>query len=304
MLTPLTLAVSGVFVSVLLMTAAIAVLLSGRDQVTGRRLSELTRISKTPQILSEILSVQHVQSTGILASLATFVKKSPKETSRLNARMHRAGYKSSSAGIVLSLSEMVLPVLLALPPMLLLGGGQRWAVGGLCAAIGFFGPGLFVERQIKTRQRQIEEGLPDALDLLVVCIEAGSGLDQALMKCAEELSLVYPALGEELRQVNTETRAGKPRLEAFKALADRTRVDDIRSLVGMLIQTDRFGTSVGQALRTHSETSRTKRRQRAEEAAQKIGVKLVFPLVLFFFPAFFVIVLGPAALTFMQTFGT
>jgi tight adherence protein C len=149
----------------------------------------------------------------------------------------------------------------------------------------------------------LQDGLPDALDLLVVCIEAGSGLDQALNKTADEIGITYPLLGEELKMVITEIRAGKSRLEAFKSLAQRTKVEDIRSLVAMLAQTDRFGTSVGQALRTHAETSRTKRRQRAEEAAQKVAVKLVFPLVLCFFPALYVVILGPAIIQFKNTFG-
>src|SRR4029078_9396977 len=118
----------------------------------------------------------------------------------------------------------------------------------------------------------------------------------------EELALAYPNLAEELRMVNVEGRAGKPRIEAFKNFADRTKVDDVRALVSMLIQTDRFGTSVAQALRTHAEVSRTKRRQRAEERAAKIGVKLVFPLVFFLFPAFYVVTLGPAVIQFVRVF--
>ena len=152
------------------------------------------------------------------------------------------------------------------------------------------------------RRREIENGLPDALDLLVVCIEAGSGLDQAIVKSSEELTIAYPTLAEELRILTSEIRAGKARMDAFKSLAQRTKVDDVRALVAMLLQTDRFGTSVGQALRTHADTSRTKRRQRAEERAQKVGVKLVFPLVLFFFPAFYVVVLGPAIIHFIRDF--
>ena len=144
--------------------------------------------------------------------------------------------------------------------------------------------------------------MPDALDLIVVCIEAGSGIDQALMKAGEELVLPYPALGDELRILTMEVRAGKSRIEAFKNFAQRTKVDDVRSLVAMLIQTDRFGTSIGPALRTHSEVARSRRRQRAEEQAQKIGVKLVFPLVLFFFPAFYIVVLGPAIIQFVHQF--
>ena len=119
---------------------------------------------------------------------------------------------------------------------------------------------------------------------MIVCVEAGCGLDQAIVKATDELEIAYPALRDELRLITTEIRAGKPRLEAFKNFAARTSVDDVRSLVAMLVQTDRFGTSIAQALRTHAETSRTKRRQRAEERAAKIGVKLVFPLVFFLFP--------------------
>jgi tight adherence protein C len=136
--------------------------------------------------------------------------------------------------------------------------------------------------------------------LMIVCLEAGASMDAAILKVSDELALAYPALADELRMVVTETRAGKPRLEAFRNLASRTGVDDVRSLVAMLVQTDRFGTSVAQALRTHAETSRTKRRQRAEERAAKIGVKLVFPLVFCLFPAFFVVTLGPAVIKFIR----
>jgi tight adherence protein C len=135
---------------------------------------------------------------------------------------------------------------------------------------------------------------------LIVCLEAGLGIDQAISKCGDELALAYPALAEELRMVNVEGRAGKPRIEAFKNFADRTKVDDVRALVSMLVQTDRFGTSIAQALRTHADVSRTKRRQRAEEKAAKIGVKLVFPLVFCLFPAFYVVTLGPAILKFIE----
>src|SRR4029450_11453055 len=130
--------------------------------------------------------------------------------------------------------------------------------------------------------------------------EAGPALHKAIVKCAEELPTAYPALAEELRLINVECRAGKPRLEAFKNFASRTKVDDVRSRVAMLVQTDRFGTSIAQALRIHAEVSRTKRRQRAEERAAKIGVKMVFPLVFCLFPAFYVVTLGPAIVKFIE----
>ena len=142
--------------------------------------------------------------------------------------------------------------------------------------------------------KAIENGLPDALDLIIVCIEAGSSLDQAIVKASDELEITHRPLAHEMRMITTEIRAGKPRLEAFTNFAQRTKVPDVRSLVTMLTQTDRFGTSVSQALRIHAETSRTKRRQRAEERAAKIGVKLVFPLVLCIFPAVYVVCIGSA----------
>jgi tight adherence protein C len=171
------------------------------------------------------------------------------------------------------------------------------------AIIGYLTPSIVLDRRIKLRQKLIQNGLPDALDLMIVCLEAGLALDGALLKCSDELHVAHPDLAEELRLINVETRAGKPRLEAFKNFALRTKVDDVRSLVAMLIQTDRFGTSVAQALRTHAEVSRTKRRQRAEERAAKIGVKMVFPLVFCLFPAFYVVTLGPAVIKFVRAFG-
>jgi tight adherence protein C len=140
------------------------------------------------------------------------------------------------------------------------------------------------------------------LDMLVVCVEAGLGLNQALVRVADEIEHVSTVMSEQLAMINLEMRAGTPRDEALKNFADRTGVPDIRSLVSMMIQTDRFGTSVADALRVHSDTMRTKRRQRAEEAAAKTTIKLVFPLVLFVFPAMFVVVIGPSALAIYRTF--
>src|SRR5690606_20145245 len=152
------------------------------------------------------------------------------------------------------------------------------ALGGL--ALGYVLPGMIVARLAKRRAHRIRLSLADALDLLVVSVEAGLGLDQAMTRVGTELAFAHPELSEELKLINLELRAGKARAEALRNLADRTGVDDLSSLVTMLIQTDKFGTSVAQSLRVYSETLRTKRRQRAEEAAAKTGVKMVFPLVL------------------------
>src|SRR5207249_736441 len=167
-------------------------------------------------------------------------------------------------------------------------------------ALGYLLPSMALGRLAKRRQHRIRLGLPDALDLLVVSVEAGLGLDQAIQRVADELGFAHPDLCDELRLINLELRAGKPRTEALHNLGERTGVDDIISLVAMLVQTDKFGTSVAQSLRVHSETTRTKRRQRAEEAAAKTGVKMVFPLVICIFPAIWIVTIGPAAIKFIQ----
>jgi tight adherence protein C len=170
--------------------------------------------------------------------------------------------------------------------------------GGLA----YLTPALVVRRQTKARQKAITNGLPDVLDLLIVCIEAGSALDQSIVKASEELELAHPLLARELQLISTEIRAGKSRLEAFQNFSQRTGVEEVRSLVTMLIQTDRFGTSVSQALRTHADTSRVKRRQRAEERAAKVGVKLVFPLVFCVFPAVYMVCIGPVGIQIYRAF--
>jgi tight adherence protein C len=189
----------------------------------------------------------------------------------------------------------VVPLLGATPIQVLMA--VVW-LGGL----GWVGPVFYVRSRLKARQKDLQKAMPDMLDMLVVCVEAGLGLNQALVRVADEIDHVSVNMSEQLALVNLEMRAGTPRDEALKNLADRTGLADMKSLVGMLIQTDRFGTSVADALRVHSETMRTKRRQRAEEAAAKTTIKLVFPLVLFVFPAMFVVVLGPSVIAIYRMF--
>ena len=230
------------------------------------------------------------------------VPKSPKEMGRLRRRLAMAGYPDSSAVVAFALAQLITPVLFVLVTVWLAGIGRGLLFGLFAGAIGYMLPGVILARKIELRKRAIREGLPDALDLFIVCVEAGCGLDQAIVKASNELEITHPALAYELRLITTEIRAGKPRLEAFKNFAARTKVDDVQSLVALLVQTDKFGTSVAQALRVHAETSRTKRRQNAEERAAKIGVKLVFPLVLFLFPALYIVILGPAVISFVRVF--
>ena len=230
------------------------------------------------------------------------IPKSPKEMGRLRRRLATAGYTSPSAVVLYTLANLATPVVFGLVVVTALGVSKGWLFALFAVAVGYLLPGVILSRKIERRKREIREGLPDALDLFIVCVEAGCGLDQAVVKASDELGLSYPALAYELRLITTEIRAGKPRVEAFKNFAARTKVDDVQSLVALLVQTDKFGTSLAQALRTHADTSRTKRRQDAEERAGKLGVKLVFPLVLFLFPALYIVILGPAVITFLRVF--
>src|SRR5262245_5145325 len=292
---------AAVFISVALVAGLAMSTVLSSTSAERRRLRAVTRPTDAIP-LPETLPLSADQRRDFWQSVAPVLGLSQKEFNRLRQRLARAGYKHGSAPIVYTAVERVGPVLAAAVPLLVWTPPQAYFGAAIAAGVMFFAPGLVVDHALAVRRQAIENGLADALDLLVVCIEAGSGLDQAIVKTSDELAIAYPVLAEELRIVITEIRAGKPRIEAFKSLAQRTKVDDVRALVAMLIQTDRFGTSIGQALRTHADSSREKRRQRAEEKAQKIAVKLVFPLVLCFFPAFYVVVLGPAIITFVRSF--
>ena len=169
--------------------------------------------------------------------------------------------------------------------------------------VGFLSPRYLLRRMIRSRQLMIRWGLADALDLMVISIEAGLGLNAAMVRVASELKDVHPDVSDEFEMANLEIRVGRERDEALRNLAERTGVDDLRSLVAMLIQTDKFGTSITRAIRIFSDSLRTKRRQRAEQAAQKAAVKLLIPLALFLFPTLFIAILGPAAINLMDTLG-
>jgi tight adherence protein C len=237
---------------------------------------------------------------GALKRLGEKAPRSPRELGSLRLRLLQAGFRRDEAltiffGIRVAFALLMF-VFLSSPwvgrPNLMM------ALGG--AGLGYLLPGIVLARLAKRRQHRIRLSLADALDLMVVSVEAGLGLDQAIARVAQELAFAYPDLADELRLINLELRAGKPRAEALRNLADRTGVDDLSALATMLIQTDKFGTSVAQSLRVQSETLRTKRRQRAEEAAAKTGVKMVFPLVFCIFPAIWVVTIGPAAIRFVN----
>jgi tight adherence protein C len=167
-----------------------------------------------------------------------------------------------------------------------------WIAALMVAA--YFAPDFWVDYRAHRRRERIRLGLPDALDLMVVCVDAGLAIDQALLRSGQELALSQPEISEEFIQINFEQRAGKPRIEAWQSMAERTRLDTVQSFVHMLAQTDRFGTPLVRALRVFADGVRQKRRQQAEELAAKTTVKLIFPLVLFIFPSIFIVLLGPA----------
>lgn len=241
---------------------------------------------------------QKERAQRVLSDVGKILPSSPKKVSHTQRLMMRAGYRRPEGVMVIQGVKILLPVVLV--SCVYFTGFYKsnpFFIIGFAVALGYFGPEFWLTRQIRKRQHVIRLSMPDALDLLVICVEAGLGLDQSLLRVSQELKVAHPELCGELELVNAEIRVGKSRIEALRELATRTGVDDIKGLVAMLIQTDRFGTSVAQSLRVHSEDLRTKRRQRAEEAAAKTTIKMIPPLVFFIFPALFVVILGPGVIS-------
>jgi tight adherence protein C len=281
------------FICASALVAAAAMALSPRTATIAQRLDEIVGV---PQKTSE----ESRFAKRIADAFMRIGRAAPKpaaEMGKLRARLVSAGYRAEEA-LILFVGIRVGCALTFFAIASLLRTGLLTAL--FAAAIGYVLPGMVLARMAKRRQHRMRLSLADALDLLVVSVEAGLGLDQAIQRVADELGMVHPELSEELRLVHLEIRAGTARADALRNLANRTQVDDLSSLVTMLVQTDKFGTSVAQSLRVHSDTLRTKRRQRAEEAAAKTGAKMVFPLVFCIFPAIWVVTIGPAAIKFVQ----
>jgi Flp pilus assembly protein TadC len=244
----------------------------------------------------------------LASPLMRLAPPSAAEARKLQKQLMQAGFRSETAPIIyrgIQLATLfgfpgavaVICVLLAKP----LDSVLLWLLSAF--VIGFFLPRYILKRVINSRKQRVRWGLADALDLMVISVEAGLGLNAAMMKVSSELNKVHPDISEEFELANLEIRVGRDREEALRNLAERTGVDDLHSLVAMLIQTDRFGTSVARAIRVFSDSLRTKRRQRAEQAAQKAAVKLLFPLACFLFPTLFIALMGPAVLQLIDTFG-
>ncbi len=241
----------------------------------------------------------------IVKRLGNLVPASPKDVTVMQRRLIRAGYRNPNALKILYGAKALFGVLVPVVTGVVLlnsnmDSSNKFAAMVAAVAIGFFGPNEYVRMVAKKRQKQIHRGLANALDLLVVCVESGLGLDQAILQVAKELEQAHPEITEELAIVNLELKAGKRRAEALRNLADRTAVEDLKKLVAVLIQADRFGTGVAQSLRAHSDYMRVQARQIAEEKAAKLGVKLVFPIFFCILPSLFVVTVGPVVMRIMR----
>jgi tight adherence protein C len=290
------------FLIAFLLIGSAGLLIFYRDTIQERISSALYPRAKSKSLTTTIEETRHVIG-GVVEQFEKILPRSPEESSVVQQRLVRAGYRSDTAVKTFYGAKVMTPLGLILLAWLTgayhIGPLFIFAIAG---GIGFLVPDFVLGRKISKRQAEIRKGLPDVLDLLVICVEAGLSLDQATARTAQELDKAQPALSDELGIVALEQRAGRARSDAWKHLAERTDVEVVRNLVSMLVQAEQFGTSIGKTLRVHSDTLRTKRVQEIEEKAAKLSVKLLFPLVLFIFPSLFLVVLGPAVLVMMDSF--
>jgi tight adherence protein C len=241
----------------------------------------------------------------LVKKLGTLVPSAPKDSTVMARRLMRAGFRGPNAlkmlyGSKVILSVILLAVAVAATARFDANPSTKILIVVASFAAGFFGPNEYVRRAAARRQKRIRRGLPNALDLMVVCVESGLGLDQAIVQVAKELQFAHPEISGEFGLMNLEMKAGARRAEALRNLADRTGVDEVKKLVAVLVQADRFGTSVAQSLRGHSEYMRVQTRQQAEEKAAKLGVKLVFPIFFCILPSLFVVTVGPVLVKIMR----
>ena len=277
-----------------------SVMLTRTSRATAERLFTVTN-------RSEQSSVQHSWLQELKLALlagATWLREALKLTHKVELleRFVAAGIKSRTARDVYAVLRIVGPLIGAALGMLF--PARRIFFVGLFAGAAYLGPDIILRRMIKLRRERIRLSIPDAVDLLVICVDAGLGLDQAMLRVSQELETSHPDIHLEFQMINREQRAGKPRLEAWQSMAKRTNLAEVEAFVNMLMQTERFGTPVARALSNFAEGLRQKRRQRAEELAAKTTVKIIFPLVFFIFPSVFVVLVGPAAINIIRGFAS
>jgi tight adherence protein C len=281
-----------VTVSIFLIGALLITMLSGKESIDAR-LAEISAPPPpiTPDLMdapTDGLAQAAATITSIFKPIRSVVSGSDED---MSYKLTLAGFRKAEHIEIFTATKMLLPVLAIVGATFC--GQNMIAVILVGVVLGFMAPDMALSKLISRRQEGIRQALPDALDLLVICMEAGLGIDQAMVRVGEEIRLTSPALADEFQIINREQRAGKPRLDAWRSMAARVDIDFVRQFVAMLIQTERFGTPIANALGQFSDTLRTRRTQVAEEAAAKAGVKLLFPLVFFIFPSIFVVALGP-----------
>jgi tight adherence protein C len=288
------------FATVLLFAtvAVVFTFLGARFWVRPKAAIDRVTLSSAQQASAQVPLHPSLVFHDLVKRLGTLLPQSPKDAGKIERRLIRAGYRSPSALRTFFGSKILFAVVL--PAVAALVSTQTDAFGDntllviLGAALaGFMGPSQFLDFKIKRRQKQIRRALPNALDLMVVCVESGLGLDQAIMQTAKELETAHPEISQEFTLVNLELRAGKRRAEALRNLAERSAVGELKKLVAVLVQADRFGTGIAQTLRGHSDYMRVQAQQAAEEKAAKLGVKLVFPIFFCILPSLFVVTVGP-----------
>ena len=287
-----------VFVTVALAVFAFGAAMASPSSILGARLRALGGQQRQEPVKPAIR--ERVERA--LDPLTKAIPLSPADVSRTRAWLIQGGFREA-VHVNYYLGARVLMAVVGFVAVASFTGFNNMPLLIGISGLGFILPRFLLKRMIRDRQQRIRLALPDALDLTVICVEAGLALDQALMRVGQDLHHAHPDLSDEFYLVNLEMRAGKPRAEALRNLVDRTGVDDIRSLVGTLIQTDRFGTSVAQALRVHSDSLRTERRQRAEEQAAKTTIKMVPPLVIFVLPSIIFVTIGPAVIELIRQLG-
>jgi len=284
--------------SVILFALLVAVLSMLGVSFWVRPQTAIDRVAGEVAAAEQGLSHPSLAFREIMRKLGTIVPTSPGDASLLQRRLQIAGYRNPNAlktfyGVKASLAAG-LPLLMVVLTFGFSLFGENWMGYAVAAgAIGYLGPNEYLRHAARSRQTLIKKGMANALDLLVVCVESGLGLDQAIMQVSKELQTAHPEIAEEFGVVSLEMRAGKRRVEALRNLGQRTGVDEVKKLVAVLVQADRFGTSIAGSLKSHSDYMRVQARQEAETKAAKIGVKLVFPIFFFILPSLFVVTVGP-----------
>ena len=293
------------FIVIFILIGSAGLLLFYREAMVQRLSGLVTPGQKKAGILDVLQRTGVSFGNNMIGQLERLVPRSQSELSVVQQRLVRAGYRNDGALKFFYGAKILVPlslcVIVATTGLSHFGGFFIYA---LALGLGFLAPDFWLGRRIASRQAKIRRGLPDVLDLMVICIEAGQSLDQATVRTAEELRIAQPAISDELGVVVLEQRAGRERTAAWRQFAERTAVDSVRNLVSVLVQSEKFGTSIAKTLRVHSDTLRTQRRQKVEEQAAKTSVKLVFPLVFFIFPSLFVVTLGPAIIVITESFKT